>query len=161
MPNRRKPSVYIETSVVSYLTARLARDVSIAADQRVTRTWWKQILPKCEGYVSEYVLAEIARGDAGAVARRIEAVHAMISLEGSAQIEQLASVYWKAISIPTRARADAYHLATASFHRLDYLVSWNCTHIASGRVRRIVQEINGERGIPVPVICTPRELMEV
>lgn len=81
-------------------------------------------------------------------------------LEVSTEVRDLAEHYFTAIDLPERARADAYHLALAVWHGMDYLVTWNCTHIAAGKVKFTVQRINTGRGIGSPIICTPEELME-
>ncbi len=77
------------------------------------------------------------------------------------EIQELAEAYFNALAIPEKARPDSYHLALAAWHSMDYLVSWNCTHIVSGRVRMKVEEINTQFGIRTAIICTPEELMEV
>lgn len=156
-----KPTVYVETSVVSYLTARTSRDLVVAAHQQLTAEWWEQALPKLEAFVSPVVLEEIGRGDPGAAESRLEAVSAFGVLEVSADVRDLAEHYFAAIDLPERARADAYHLALAVWHGMDYLVTWNCTHIAGGKVKLIVQVANARRGISSPMICTPEELMEI
>ena len=76
-------------------------------------------------------------------------------------VDDLADLYFRAIELPQKARADAYHLALATWHGMDYLATWNCAHIASGRVRRIIERLNTGRRIVTPVVCTPEELMEV
>lgn len=131
------PTVYLETTIVSYLTARPSRDLVVAAQQEVTRTWWERALPRFRPFISPVVLEEASAGDPEAARRRLEA-----------------------ISLPGRARADSLHLALAAWHGVDFLVSWNCTHIASGRVRRILESVNRELRIRMPEICTPYELME-
>jgi hypothetical protein len=72
----------------------------------------------------------------------------------------LGNTYFGVLDIPEKARNDSFHLALAVYHGMDYLVSWNCTHISSGRVRNIVGRINDEMGYQTPIICTPEELME-
>lgn len=156
-----KPTVYIETSVISYLTAHMSRDLVVAAHQQLTVDWWKQALPQFEPFVSPVVLEEIAKGDPEAADRRKKSIAAFGILEISAEIRDLAERYFTVIDLPERARADAYHLALAVWHGMDYLATWNCTHIAGGKVKWIVQRINAERGIGTPIICTPEELMEV
>jgi len=156
-----KPTVYIETSVVSYLTAQVSRDLVVAAHQELTVEWWEQSLPKFEPFVSPVVLEEIAKGDPDAAKKRMQAVSAFRVLEVVPEVRDLAERYFAAIDLPEKARADAYHLALAVWHGMSYLVTWNCTHIAGGRVKRIVQELNSGRGIGSPAICTPEELMEV
>jgi len=156
-----KPTVYIETSVVSYLTAQVSRDLVVAAHQELTIEWWDKALPKFEPFVSPVVLEEIARGDPDAAKKRIQAVRAFGVLEVVPEVRDLAERYFTAIDLPEKVRADAYHLALAVWHGMNYLVTWNCTHIAGGKVKLIVQELNAGRGIESPVICTPEELMEV
>lgn len=82
-------------------------------------------------------------------------------LPANEEVKKLADTYFVAISLPERARLDAFHLALAVWHQLDYLLSWNCKHIVSARVRKIVQELNQQRGLTTPIICTPTELMEI
>ena len=156
-----KPTVYIETSVISYLTAKPSRDLVVAAHQQVTHDWWDLALPKLEGFISAIVLEEIARGDPQAAQLRLQRVASFPILEIVREVHELAEAYFVAINIPQKARADAYHLALATWHGLDYLVSWNCTYIVSGRVCMIVEEVNARFDVRTPVICTPEELMEV
>jgi len=155
-----KPTVYIETSVVSYLTAQVSRDLIVAAHQELTVEWWEQALPKLQPYVSPVVLEEIAKGDPGAAKKRMKAVSDFEVLEVVPEVRDLAERYFMAIDLPEKARADAYHLALAVWHGMDYLVTWNCTHIAGAKVKLIVQGVNARRGIESPIICTPEELME-
>ena len=156
-----KATVYIETSVISYLTARMSRDLIIAAHQQITHEWWETVLPNCEVYVSPIVLEEASKGDLHAAQLRLEKISTFSVLEVVPEVHRLADLYFSKIDIPEKARADSYHLAIASWHGIDYLVSWNCTHIVSGKTRMIVEEINSMHGIRSPVICTPEELMEV
>ncbi|MEN6577881.1 MAG: type II toxin-antitoxin system VapC family toxin [Phycisphaerales bacterium] len=155
-----RPSVYIETSVISYLTAQASRDLIVAAHQQLTVEWWEKALPAFEPFVSPVVLEEIARGDPDAAKRRMKAVAVFEVLGVVAEIRDLAEQYFGAIDLPEKARADAYHLALAVWYGMDYLVTWNCTHIAGGRVKSIVQRVNAGRGFASPIICTPEELME-
>jgi len=156
-----KPTIYLESTVISYVAARPSRDLIIAAHQQITHEWWEKTLPKCEAFVSPIVIDEISRGDNIAVQNRLDKVVSFSILEVVLEVRRLADEYFNAIQIPEKARADAYHLALAAWHGLDFLVSWNCTHIVSGRVKMIIEEINAEYGIRTPVICTPEELMEV
>lgn len=155
------PTVYIETTVISYLTAQPTRDLIVAAHQQITREWWENVLSEMEPYVSAIVMDEISRGDPGAAADRLKNVSHFPLLEVIPEVHDLAEVYFSSIPIPEKARADSYHLALAAWHGMDYVATWNCTHLASGRVRRILEEINAGRGIRTPMICTPEELMEV
>jgi len=156
-----KQTLYIETTIVSYLTSRPSRDLVVAAHQQVTREWWQYGLPRFESYVSSVVLNEIKAGDADAAALRMDKVVAFPVLEATSEVEWLAEHYYGNLSIPEKARADCYHLALASWHGMDYLLSWNMAHIVNGVVIRRLQELNALRGIRTPVICTPEELLEV
>jgi predicted nucleic acid-binding protein len=155
-----KLTVYIETSVVSYLTARPSRDLVIAAHQQITRDWWDTALAQYEAFISPIVLDEISQGDQQAAQLRLEQVRNFSVLEIVPEVATLADAYFEALQIPEKARLDAYHLALTAWHGMDFLVSWNCTHIVSGRVRRTIETINAQFGIRTPVICTPEELME-
>jgi hypothetical protein len=156
-----KPSVYVETSVISYLTAAPSRDLLVAAHQQVTSEWWEGVLPRCNAYVSSVTLEEISKGDREQAKRRLEIVSKFRILEVNQDVRDLAELYFTKINLPEKAVADAYHLALATWHGMDYLLSWNCTHIASGRVRGILERVNAQKRIATPIICTPEELMEV
>jgi hypothetical protein len=156
-----KPAVYIETSVISYYTARPSNNLITLAHQRLTDIWWKKALPKLSPYLSQFVVDEISKGNNEAAKKRLEATSKFLILEATPKVSSLASVYFKALQIPEKARFDAIHMAMATIHGMDYLVSWNCMHIASGRVRNIIDRINSEHEYSTPTICTPEELMEV
>jgi hypothetical protein len=156
-----KPKVYIESSVVSYFTAAPSRDLLAAARQQITYEWWHTALPQCEAYISQVVLDEIAKGDRGQAERRLGVVTDFVVLDVGPNVRSLSARYFRDLALPKKAAADAFHLALATWHGMDYLVSWNCTHIASGRVRGILARVNAEIGVTTPVICTPEELMEV
>jgi predicted nucleic acid-binding protein len=155
-----KPTVYVETTVISYLVAKPSRDLITAAHQQITYAWWETALPLFDAFISPMVMEEITRGDTEAVRLRLESVSSFPLLEVLPEVRSLAEAYFSAVEIPEKARADSYHLALAAWHGMDYLVSWNCTHIVSGRVKRIVEEVNSTYGIRSPIICTPEELME-
>lgn len=155
-----KQTVYIETSVISYLTAKLSRDLIVAAHQHITNDWWENALSNYEAFISPVVLEEISRGDSTAVKARFEKVSTFSVLEILPEVRNLADTYFSALAIPEKAQADTYHLALASWHGMDFLVSWNCTHIVNGHIKMLIEEINAEQGIRTPIICTPEELME-
>jgi predicted nucleic acid-binding protein len=156
-----KPTVYIETSVVSYLTARPSRDLIVAGHQQVTADWWAEVLPSVAAFVSELVLEEAAKGDENAAAQRLARIEVFPVLEAVGEVDGLAREYASALQLPDKALADAYHMALATWHGMDYVVSWNCTHIASGRVQKVLLGVNNGMGFQTPILCTPEELMEV
>ena len=156
-----KRSVYIETTVVSYLTARPSRDLVVAAHQQVTAEWWENSLPLLDAFIKPLVIEEVSRGDEAAAKLRLKKITEFPILEITDEVRELAELYFERIPIPGKARGDAYHLAVATYHGMDFLVSWNFTHILSARVREVVQNINTLREISTPLICSPEELMEV
>ncbi len=156
-----KPTLYLETTVPSYYVSRLSRDVVVLAHQTVTRLWWEVRLPFFHAYVSPVVLEEAAAGDPGLAQARLDALEGFSVLEATAEVERVARVYLAELALPERALRDAAHLAFACAYGVDYLVTWNCAHIANAEIRRSLETVNSELGIRTPIICTPEELMGV
>ena len=153
-----KPTLYMETSVPSYYTALPSRDIVVLAHQEITREWWNVCIFRYEVFVSELVIREALRGDPEAAKRRVEAITLFPVLEITPEAERLAGIYLRKIPILRESLRDALHLAIASAHGIDYLVTWNCTHIARGEVKKALEQINDLEGIVTPTICTPEEL---
>lgn len=154
-----KPRTYIETTIVSYLTARPSRDLVRAAEQEITREWW-DARDVFELYVSQLVLDESAAGDADAAARRLVALRDAEILDTSEEAIALGRHLVAAGGLPSKAGADALHIAVAAVHGLDYLLTWNCTHIANARMRGKIEGLCRAAGYDPPMLCTPMELME-
>jgi predicted nucleic acid-binding protein len=155
------PKVYLETSVVSYLAARPARDVVVLAHQQLTREWWELRRNSFELYTSEVVVAESDRGDPEAARARREILRQTNQLSASEAAERLVPVLLSATGLPVKALADMAHIALATVHGMQYLLTWNCKHIANASVQRVVVKTCQQRGFEPPVICTPEELMGV
>ena len=153
-----KPRVYIETSVVSYLTARSNRDLIVAAHQQITTELWER-RDAFEFYASELVLAEAARGDAHAAAQRLAALNGMPLLKVSSQARDLGKLLVQELAMPSKAIEDAYHVAVAAVQGMDYLITWNCTHIANLQMQRKIERICIDAGYIPAVIGTPEELL--
>lgn len=156
-----KQSVYIETTIVSYLSANPSRDIIVAAHQQITQEWWQNVRPKVDCYISPFVLQESQRGDDDAAKRRIKLLSGISILELNNKIEKIAGIYFNELNIPDKAQLDAAHLAVACYYKIDYLISWNCKHIVSARIRKELEKLNNELNLFTPVICTPEELMEI
>lgn len=152
-----KPRVYIETSVLSYLTSWTSRDLVQAAHQRITAEWW-QGRDEFELFVSEAVLAEARRGDPDAARRRLEAVAGLPALVATMDAQHLAARLLRAAAMPAKAAVDAAHVAIATVHGMSFLLTWNCTHIANAVMRERIENVCREAGFKPPVICTPEEL---
>jgi hypothetical protein len=155
-----KPKVYIETSVISYLTARPSGNLVVAGHQKTTHDWWHLRRPDFEAYVSDFVLDEVSAGDEGAALRRRQAVRDLTVLELTEESRDLAHRLVVTGLFPEKAAGDAFHLAIAIVSGMDYLLTWNCTHIANARVRKPIEELAASLEFEAPVICTPDELME-
>jgi predicted nucleic acid-binding protein len=154
-----KPSVYIETTIPSYLTAWRSPGLLMAAHQEATRNWWDTVRFDYELFISEFVMAECASGNADAAERRLTAIQGLPELEISAQVEPLAQQLLAGAALPEKAKLDALHIAIATVHGIDYLLTWNCKHIANAVTRPKIEWICRTAGYEPPVICTPLELM--
>jgi hypothetical protein len=151
------PKVYIETSVVSYLTAFPSRDIVVAAHQQITHAWWAT-KGSFDLYVSEAVLAEAGAGDPDAAERRLAIVSQVPVLAITNEAADLAARLVDAGILPRKAFVDALHVAAAAVHGMDFLLTWNCSHIANARVRAKVEGLCRATGLQPPIICTPEEL---
>jgi hypothetical protein len=155
-----KPKVYIETSVISYYVSRPSKNLITAANQQITVEWWDEYMVQFESYISPLVYDEIMRGDVHAATKRLSLVKGIPELEINAEVINLSKKYYELLDIPEKAKADATHLAIATIHEIDYLISWNCSHIVGARVRKTLENFNFKNGLYLPTLCTPQELME-
>lgn len=156
-----RPSVYIETSVVSYLTARPATNKLVGAWQSTTIEWWEGQRGKYDLYLSSLVIQEASRGDSVAAARRMEVLQAIPLLEITEEVIDLSEHLLGQSVIPRKAADDALHVALASVHRMNYLLTWNCRHIENAQLKPAIRQACHERGYALPEICTPFGLMGV
>lgn len=154
-----KRKVYLETTVPSLLTAWPSRDVLIAGQQQATRDWWNERRQRYELFVSVLVMEEANRGDASAVTDRIRVLEECQVLPFPKEAEVLTRALLASRLIPAKADADAAHIATAAVHEMDFLLTWNCRHIANAAIVEKLRAICEREGFPAPVICTPYELM--
>jgi hypothetical protein len=154
-----KPTAYLETSIVSYLAARPSRDLITAGHQQTTHEWWQQRREDFELYVSQLVLDEAAAGNSDAAERRGTLVEGLPLLDVTPEATALASALVRDVPLPAKAGADALHIAIAACHGMDYLLTWNCAHIANAELRPPVERVCRGRGYAAPVLCMPDELM--
>ena len=146
--------------MLSYLTARLSNDLRVAANQSTTIEWWDTRRPHFELFVSELVTAEACLGDPEFAQRRLGAIEALPKLAVTEAVRELAKKLVSEGPIPDTAEMDAYHIAVAAVNGMEYLLTWNCTHIANAVMRPRIEEICRQQGFEPPIICTPQELME-
>ncbi len=153
------PKVYIETTIPSYLTGRPSRDLLIAGHQQVTHEWWETRRHDFELYVSQLVEDECRGGDSSMAEKRLDIIRGIPLLDISGDVYTLANRLITIGPIPKKAEVDAAHISIAAIHRIDYLLTWNCRHIANAEMQRSIREICQEAGFEPPIICTPVELL--
>ncbi|MGO8745343.1 MAG: type II toxin-antitoxin system VapC family toxin [Thermoguttaceae bacterium] len=152
--------VYIETTVISYLTARPHRDVVIAGHQQITHEWWDTRRDNYELCIAQLVLGEAAAGDPQAAQDRLAVLNSMTVLETTAAALELAKELIQAGALPAKAADDALHIAVAATHAVPYLLTWNCRHLANATMRPLIESVCATKGLKAPIICTPEELLE-
>ena len=152
-------TVYIETSILGYLTARPSRDIVVAANIEITREWWDTRRSNFLLYSSQVAVKETSQGDAAIAAQRLEILHNFSLLDLNQSVLDLAEQFLGRSNLPTKADVDAVHIAAATVHGMDYLLTWNCKHIANAQIQRKLAEISLDFGYELPILCTPYELL--
>lgn len=155
-----KPKVYVETTVISYLTSRPSSNVVAAAHQQVTREWWKACRDRFDLVASEFVVEEASAGDEEAARERMRILNTLTLLETTDDALVLARHLVDSGAVPRKAAGDALHIAVAISNGVDYLVTWNCRHIANATMRAQIEDVSRSAGHEPPIICTPEELLE-
>lgn len=155
-----KPKIYLETSVVSYLTSRPSRDLIVAANQQITQEWWQVRRIGFELYVSQLVIQEAGAGDPNAAQQRLAIIAEMPLLELDEEALFFAERLVQDGPLPQQAVEDALHIAVATLNGIDYLLTWNFKHLANATIRYKIEQICRQLGYEPPIICTPQELME-
>ena len=155
-----KAKVYIETSVISYLTARPSNDIRAMANQNVTIEWWETQRSNYDVFISEFVIAEASLGHPDAISRRIEVISDIMELQVTEEVRTLGQELIRRHALPEKAEIDAYHVAIATVNGMEYLLTWNCTHIANAHTRPKIEATCRALGYEPPIICTPQELTE-
>ncbi|MGA1824897.1 MAG: type II toxin-antitoxin system VapC family toxin [bacterium] len=154
-----KNTVYIETSIVSYLTARPSNDLLAAAWQKATIDWWDVQRNQFDLYTSDIVLDEAGKGDRKAAARRLEALANIPLLAITDEVTALSKALIQAEALPINAIGDSLHIALSAVHTIDYLLTWNYRHIDNAKTKPIIRRICTTNRYAYPEICTPLELM--
>ncbi|MBN1943826.1 MAG: type II toxin-antitoxin system VapC family toxin [Phycisphaerae bacterium] len=154
-----KPTLYLETTIVSYLTARPSRDIVILGHQETTRQWWETKRSEYRIFISPFVIEESSAGDPAASRKRIQILEEMDVLPVNSSLEKLSQELQKYLEIPDKARLDAIHLAFSILYELDYLLTWNCSHLANANALRKLARMAKERNYWLPIVCTPDEMI--
>ena len=152
-------TVYLETTIISYLASEPSRDLIVAGHQQITQEWWAQRRALFACSISQEVVDEISRGNPAQVARRLAIAGALPKLTASGEAERLTLQLLRSGALPASASSDAAHLAIATTAGMDYLLTWNCRHIANGEILKRVAVVCEHAGFPLPAVCTPEELM--
>jgi len=155
-----KPKVYVETTIVSYLTARLSRDLVTAAHQQITEQWWKDRRLAFDLFASQAVIDEAGEGDETMVGLRLKVLEELPLLDITEEVSSFAEELIRVGPMPRKAAIDAVHVAASVVHRIDYLLTWNCKHLANAAIRVKIDQMCRSRSYSSVVICTPEELME-
>lgn len=146
--------------MISYLAARPSRDIVVAAHQELTRLWWARRRKDYHLVVSEIVLRESGEGDAEAAKRRSKLLAGIDVVAVGPAALMLAQDLVARGAVPQAAAEDALHIAIAVTNGVEYLLTWNCSHIANAAMRRAIDEVCIEEGYEPTVLCTPEELSE-
>lgn len=157
----QRTRLYIETTIVSYLVARPSRDLIVAGHQQTTHEWWQRRCDDSEMCMSQLVIQEASSGDPQAVHERLAILETMTLLEIPDRAVELAEFLVRHQALPEKAGNDALHIAVAATHRVPFLVTWNCRHLANAALRKRIETLCAAQGFAGPVICTPEELMEL
>ncbi len=153
-------TVYLETTIPSYLAARRSSLRAMALRQDLTHQWWSVERHKFYLYCSVFVADEASAGDSNAAQRRMEFLQGVPLRPVTSAVQPLASSLAALLKLPRRAVIDAAHLAMSIIHRMDFLLTWNCTHLANPVLQREIIEFCNYHDLHVPVICTPELLTE-
>jgi hypothetical protein len=153
MENEKK-SLYIETTIPSYATSRESRDIVTAARQIVTRQFWEEKRSSYDLYTSQYTIDECSLGDPQAALKRLDFISGIAAFSKTPEDEKLAKMYLDVLQIPERSETDCFHLAVCVIHKLDYLLSWNFTHLGFNSYVKMA-EYNVRHELWIPVLVTP------
>lgn len=154
-----KQRVYLETTIIGYLTTRPSRDLIVAAHQQLTHEWWEYRRRDFDVFVSTPVVEECQAGDPTAAAERLRFLQDLTLLKVTNEDKKFAKVLQKQVPLPKKAAVDALHIAIAVLNGMEFLLTWNCTHIANASLRTRIEALVSDQGYHPPVICTPEELL--
>ncbi len=153
-------TVYIETSIVSYLRQLPSSQVVMAARQLLTHQWWNEERCNYELVTSQYVIDEASEGDRMLAAERLQSLRGIPLLSLEPQVGVIANEIMSRAILPPKATIDALHIAVVAHHRIQYLLTWNCKHIANAKFFPRIHKVLSDLGYPIPIICTPQEMVD-
>jgi predicted nucleic acid-binding protein len=148
-------SVYLDTTIPSYYYEERLETTAFA---EITRKWWDTQRFDFDIFVSDYTIAELNQGEYPNKEKILDLVSETLKFEASDEIDEIAGIYIDQFIMPRGHPGDAYHLACASVMKIDYLLTWNCNHLANVNKERHILIMNTKLGLHVPRICTPLQL---
>jgi hypothetical protein len=154
-----KPSIYLETTVISYYCSRPSRDIVIGARQKLTQMWWDNKIKEFDVFVSDLVQEEARKGDSKAAIKRLQAISVFTYLEIDDDAARIAKVLVAEGAIPEEFPEDAIHIGVAAVNGIDFILTWNFAHINNANKRGKIVSVIDQCGYICPVICTPEELL--
>ena len=137
----------------------MSNNLILMANVEATQEWWDARRDQFELYISQTVLDEVARGDTEIARKRLEILSDFPLLEVNEAVQDLATQFLTKSNLPSKAADDAIHIAIATIYGLDYLLTWNCKHIANAQIQKKLVQISCDARYELPTICTPYELM--
>ncbi|MEB3229248.1 MAG: type II toxin-antitoxin system VapC family toxin [Synechocystis sp.] len=152
-------TIYIETSILGYLTARPTDNLILAANLKITQDWWDEYRASLILYTSELVADEASRGDEVMASQRQNLLQSLIFLDFTDEAVTLAQEFLQQSNLPPKASNDALHMALATVYGLDYLLTWNCKHMANAQIQRKLSQISLKLNYKLPLVCTPYEFI--
>ena len=152
-------TVYLETSIISYLRQKPSSRVITAARQLLTHRWWNNERTNYQLVASQYVIDEVSAGDSLLATDRLLALDGIPLLPNSPEVSKIAQEIMRRAILPPKAQVDALHIAAVAHYRVQYLLTWNCKHLANAKIVPRIQSVLTDWGIPIPIICTPEELL--
>ncbi|MEM6405211.1 MAG: type II toxin-antitoxin system VapC family toxin [Pseudomonadota bacterium] len=153
-------TVYVESSVISYLTARPSRDIVVSARQAITENWWKHQRSEYELFISGLVVQEISKGNEEAARKRLAAIAGIPLLSMPEEVLGLAKNLLAQGSVPPNSEEDAFHIAIAAVSGINFLLTWNFKHINNAHTKALISSAVEAHGFICPVLCSPEELGE-
>jgi len=156
-----KPKIYMETSVISFLAARASKDKVLSGQQESTHRWWREKRKQYEIFVSKLVWQEEAKGNDEAAKQRLKLIHPLKRLQITLNVSKLARALVSRKAVPPNAADDAMHIALGAIYGMDFLLTWNFTHINNPVTEELIRDICGKHDFHCPVICTPDQLLSI
>nr|VFK66317.1 MAG: Predicted nucleic acid-binding protein, contains PIN domain [Candidatus Kentron sp. UNK]VFK71950.1 MAG: Predicted nucleic acid-binding protein, contains PIN domain [Candidatus Kentron sp. UNK] len=152
-----KEKVYIDSTIPSYY---FDRRKSLATFTEITRRWWSEMAGEYERFISDAVVDELEAGDYPNKEEVLALVSGISPLPRLDDLDRIVEFYVANYVMPRTLTGDAAHLAYASYYDIDYLLTWNCHHLANANKRRHILVINDRLGLATPEIVTPLQLFK-